>query len=96
MITLHQVLKRPLLTEKVSILKDAHNQVAFEVDFKASKPQIKTAVEKLFKVKVASVNTVIMHGKVKNVGRYSGRKPNWKKAVVTLQTGQNIEFVEGV
>jgi large subunit ribosomal protein L23 len=93
---LHEILKRPLLTEKSNVAKSELNQVAFEVDGKADKLQIKKAVETLFKVKVAEVNTLIVHGKVKNVGRYSGRKPNWKKALVTLEKGQNIEFVEGV
>lgn len=93
---IYEILKRPLLTEKSNIRKSDENQVAFEVNFKADKGSIKKAVETLFKVKVESVNTCIVHGKVKTVGRVSKQRPNWKKAVVTLKEGQNIEFVEGV
>ena len=94
---LYRILQAPLLTEKLTTLKEQNNQVAFVVDRRANKLEIKKAVEKLFKVKVASINTCIMHGKVKTMGRrFTGRLPNWKKAVVTLQEGQKIEFVEGV
>lgn len=92
----YQVIKRPLLTEKTNTLKANNNQLAFEIDFRASKVDVRRAVEKLFEVKVAGISTAIVHGKMKTVGRSRGRQPNWKKAVVTLQEGQNVELFEGV
>jgi large subunit ribosomal protein L23 len=91
----HEIIKRPLITEKMTGLRE-HNQVAFEVDRRAGKEAIKKAVEQLFKVTVAGVNTSIMRGKLKRVGRHSGYRANWKKAIVTLKEGQTIDFVEGV
>lgn len=91
--TPEQIIKRPIaLTEKATSLKESHNQVVFEVDLAANKIQIKNAVEKLFEVKVASVNTLVQRGKVKTLGRRDYKRPNWKKAIVTLEEGQNIEF----
>jgi len=91
--TPQQIIKRPIaLTEKATVLKDAHNQVVFEVDLAANKIQIKDAVEKLFDVKVTGVNTLVQRGKVKRIGRREFKKPNWKKAIVTLADGHNIEF----
>jgi large subunit ribosomal protein L23 len=94
--TLHQVLKRPLITEKANDLKDSANQVAFEVAMTSNKPEIRRAVETIFNVEVSAVNTAIVRGKKKRVGRRIGRRPNWKKAIVTLQSGQDIDFFEGV
>ena len=94
--TLHQVLKRPLITEKANDLKDLANQVAFEVAMDANKPEIRRAVETIFNVEVSDVNTAIVRGKNKRVGRRIGRRPNWKKAIVTLKSGQDIDFFEGV
>ncbi len=94
--TLHQVLKRPLITEKANDLKDLANQVAFEVAMSANKPEIRRAVETIFNVEVSDVNTAIVRGKNKRVGRRIGRRPNWKKAIVTLKSGQDIDFFEGV
>ncbi len=90
------VLKRPVITEKSTRMKDSGNQYVFEVEKKATKPAIRTAVEKAFKVKVLEVNTLVVRGKKKTVGRYVGRRPNWKKAVVTLKAGDTIQMAEGV
>lgn len=94
--TLTDILKRPLITEKATLLKDAANAVSFAVDARANKKQIQEAVEKLFKVKVVDVKTMNVPGKVKRRGRTVGRRPGWKKAVVTLKQGDTIEFFEGV
>ena len=95
--SLHDVIVRPLImTEKGERQKEEQNKVLFEVAMKASKPEIKTAVEKLFKVGVTDVNTVVVRGKVTRMGRRMGKRPNWKKAVVTLREGDTIEFFEGV
>jgi len=92
---MHKILKRPLLTEKTSEQKDFLNQVVFEVDIAANKVDIRRAVEQLLAVKVLNVNTCVIRGKVKRLGRHMGRRPNWKKAVVTLAPGERVEFLEG-
>jgi large subunit ribosomal protein L23 len=92
---LFDVLKRPLVTEKNTILQ-AQNKYAFEVVKEATKPQIKQAVEKAFRVKVVDVNVVKVAGKTKKVGRRLYNTPPWKKALVTLRAGDKIEFFEGV
>ncbi len=89
------VLVRPLMTEKSMRLKDELNTVTFEVARDANKVEIRQAVEKVFSVKVASVRTQSRGGKWKRMGRFKGRRPSWKKAVVTLQPGHKIELVEG-
>ena len=95
--SIHDVIVRPLImTEKGERQKEEQNKVLFEVAMKASKPEIKAAVEKLFKVGVTDVNTVVVRGKVTRMGRRMGKRPNWKKAVVTLREGDTIEFFEGV
>jgi large subunit ribosomal protein L23 len=94
--TLTDILKRPLITEKATLLKDTGNAVLFAVDSRANKKQIQEAVEKLFKVKVVDVKTMNVPGKTKRRGRTVGRRPGWKKAVVTLRQGDTIEFFEGV
>jgi large subunit ribosomal protein L23 len=92
---LHEVIKKPLVTEKTTLEKDAHNVVAFAVDRNANKIEIKAAVELLFKdVKVADVNTVNVAGKTKRFGRNVGKRSNWKKAYVTLQEGSSVDFFE--
>ncbi len=91
----HQVVKRPMITEKSTRQKEA-NQIAFMVDLKANKVEIRHAVEKLFKVKVLGVRTMHMLGKKKRMGRFMGVKSDWKKALVTLREGDRIEFFEGV
>ena len=94
--TPYEIVKKPLVSEKSQRLKEASNQVTFEVAFDANKIEIRRAVEKLFKVRVESVRTVIARGKNRRVGRRSGRQPNWKKAIVTLKPGENIELFESV
>lgn len=107
--TPHSIIKRPLLTEKSTRLRETggHDEafgegeeyaqkVAFEVAIDANKIEIRRAVEKLFNVQVTDVHTHVMRGKEKRLGRYVGRRPRRKKAIVTLQPGQSIEFFEGV
>lgn len=88
------ILKRPLITEKAVTDKEKFGRYAFEVSNAASKPAIRKAVETFFKVKVTEVRTLIIRGKVKRVGRYFGKRNNWKKAIVTLAKGQKIEMFE--
>lgn len=103
------IIKRPLLTEKSSRLREAgggavapaegesySQKVVFEVARDANKDEVKKAVQQLFKVTVSHVRTLVVRGKQKRVGRFSGRRPTWKKAFVTLKRGESIEFFEGV
>ncbi len=90
------VLIRPLTTEKSMLEKDELNRVTFQVATDANKVEIRQAVEKVFSVKVASVRTANREGKGKRMGRFEGKRPGWKKAVVTLKPGHKIELVEGV
>jgi large subunit ribosomal protein L23 len=92
---LYEVLRRPLITEKNTELQ-ALNKYAFEVANEANKPLVKQAVEKAFNVKVTGVNMVSMKGKTRRVGRQQILTRPWKKAIVTLQIGDKIEFFEGV
>ncbi|MBN1609707.1 MAG: 50S ribosomal protein L23 [Polyangiaceae bacterium] len=88
------VIKRPIaLTEKATRLK-ADNKVVFEVALEANKAQIRSAVEELFSVRVTDVNTMIQRGKRKRMGRRVGPRPNWKKAIVTLREGDEIQFFD--
>jgi large subunit ribosomal protein L23 len=89
------VLKTPHLTEKSILQKEIGNQVTFVVEPDANKIEIKKAVEELFKVTVLQVHTINMRGKKKRLGRFTGRRPNWKKAMVTLKEGDRIEYFEG-
>jgi len=91
----YQVIKRPWITEKANILKETSNKVAFVVAREANKEEIKRAVEYLFKVKVAKVNVSNFQGKPRRIGRSSGRRSHWKKAVVTLRPEHRIDFFEG-
>ena len=91
-----QIIKRPLITEKTTIQKEAHNQVTFEVDRRANRMEIRRAVEEIFKVRVSQVRTMQVRGKTKRRGLILGRRRNWKKAVVTLMPGHRIDFFEGV
>jgi large subunit ribosomal protein L23 len=91
----YEVLRRPLITEKTTVLQE-RNKYAFEIADKANKHEVKVAVEKAFKVKVTKVNIVNYHGKQKKLGRRVMMTPSWKKAIVTLIPGQKIEFFEGV
>ena len=92
----YSIVRAPLLTEKGHDLKEKYNQVAFRVDRRANKVQVKEAVEEIFKVKVKSVNIMNVQGKKKRLGRNTGKRPDWKKAVVTLLPGETIEIIEGV
>ena len=92
----YEVLRRPVVTEKSTMLA-AQNKYVFEVTIGANKPQIKAAVEQAFDVHVTAVNTAVVRGKVRRFGRSSGgRQPSWKKAIVTLASGDTIEVFEGV
>jgi large subunit ribosomal protein L23 len=103
------IIKRPLLTEKSARLRETGGassshaegdtyaqQVVFEVAKDSNKIEIRRAVQDLFKVTVTDVRTVVIRGKQKRIGRFSGQRPTWKKAYVTLKAGDNIEFFEGV
>lgn len=89
--SIYDVIKRPLVTEKSSALKAEANKIVFEVDREANKIDIKNAVESLFDVKVLDVRTMVFRGKDKRVGKSIGRRSNWKKAVVTLQEGADLD-----
>jgi len=89
------ILVRPLMTEKSMRQKEELNTVAFKVRTDANKVEIRAAVEAAFNVKVTSVRTASFEGKLKRMGRYQGRRPGWKKAIVKLQAGHKIDLVEG-
>jgi large subunit ribosomal protein L23 len=91
----YDIVVRPIITEKSSLLKDTGNQYVFEVQRDANKIEIKKAVEKLFKVKVVSVRISNIEGKKKRVGRFAGKKPDWKKAIVKLNPKDKITIFEG-
>jgi len=88
------ILRKPLLTEKVAGLQDAHNQYAFEVDPKANKVEIRRAVEQKYEVTVVDVQTMNVRGKRKRLGRFEGKRANWKKAIVRLKAGESIELAQ--
>jgi large subunit ribosomal protein L23 len=102
------IIKRPLLTEKGTRLRETggnlvapeaeelKQKVMFEVARDANKIEIRQAVKKLFNVEVQDVRTVLVRGKMKRIGRFAGMRPHWKKAIVTLKAGQTIELFEGV
>jgi len=92
----YKILVRPVITEKTDIQKEKNNQITFEISRDANKIEVKEAVEKLLKVKVLKVNTVNIEGKPKRLGRNTGKKRDWKKAIVTLKEGDYIDFFEGV
>lgn len=92
----YQIIKRPLVTEKGTKQKEQANQLAFEVDRRANKILVRNAIESIFKVKVLSVRVMNVKGKERRVGRNVGRKADWKKAIVRLAPGENIEFLEGI
>ena len=87
------ILIKPIITEKATMQSELLNAYAFEVNTKANKVEIKKAVELLFEVKVDAVTTSVVKGKTKRTGQISGRRSNWKKAYVTLEEGQDIDFV---
>ena len=92
---LNDVIKGPLITEKLDKAREKFRQYSFIVDRKATKHDVARAVETLFKVTVEGVRTNVVRGKVKRVGRNIGKRPNFKKAVVTLKEGDTIELFEG-
>jgi large subunit ribosomal protein L23 len=93
---LTDVIRRPLITEKTSILREDGRTIVFQVAREANKTQIKRAIQQLLGSKVESIRTSIAHGKVKRQGRFAGRRPDWKKAYVTLRAGEKMpEFLEG-
>ena len=87
-----EIIKRPLLTEKGTSMGEAGNKVLFEVAIHSSKVEIRKAVEKIYNVKVTTVRTQIVRGKIKRVGRSVGKRANWKRAIVTLAEGSSIDF----
>jgi len=92
-----QVIRRPLVTEKTTAMREIGNVIAFEVDTNANKIEVKRAVEELFKVKVAEVRLFNVRGKVKRMGRYAGKRRDWRKAYVRLKEGEKApDFFEGV
>ena len=93
----NQIIRRPLVTEKSTILREEENVLAFEVAGSANKIQVKQAVEELFKVKVEEVRLFNVRGKMKRMGRWAGKRRDWRKAYVRLKQGEKApEFVEGV
>ncbi|MCS6897753.1 MAG: 50S ribosomal protein L23 [Nitrospira sp.] len=93
-VDMHGVLIQPLLTEKITGLRERTNTVGFIVHPEANRIQIKQAVEALLKVKVQKVNVLNVQGKVKRLGRFSGKRSDWKKAFVTLKKGEKLELYE--
>ncbi len=90
---LHQIILKPVISEKTSMAADKHRQIVFQVLPDADKNEIKLAVEALFEVKVRSVQVANVRGKIKRVGRTPGKRNNWKKAYVRLQEGHDIDFL---
>jgi large subunit ribosomal protein L23 len=90
------IIRRPIVTEKSTVQREEINAVTFEVDRRANKIEIKDAVQRLFNVTVTDVRVMNFTGKSKRVGRHTGKKSDWKKAVVALKDGDSIEFFEGV
>lgn len=92
---LHQIILAPVISEKATRVAEKRNQAVFKVARDAQKPEIKEAVEKLFSVKVTSIQTLNVKGKTKRFGQSVGKRSDWKKAYVTLAEGQEIDFVGG-
>jgi large subunit ribosomal protein L23 len=93
-VNLTDIIKGPIITEKLDRAREENHQYSFLVDKKANKTEIRHAVEKLFKVNVVDVRTSIARGKVKRIGRSAGQRPNWKRAMITLKDGQSIDLFE--
>jgi large subunit ribosomal protein L23 len=100
MADIRRIIFKPIITERSAMLKEMDNKFVFEVDVRANKREIKTAVEKLFKVTVKDVRTSVMKGKTKTTfmkgGRFTGKRPDRKKAIVTLASGENIDIFDQV
>ncbi|MDR0967011.1 MAG: 50S ribosomal protein L23 [Myxococcales bacterium] len=92
--TLTEIIKGPVVTEKFENARESQNCYSFQVDRRANKTEIRHAVEKLFSVKVEEVRTSIQRGKNKRIGRSTGQRPNWKRAVVALKEGESIDLFE--
>ncbi len=92
----YDIIRRPIITEKASDAKDHLNKLVLAVDAESSKGDVKIAVEEIFKVKVRKVNILNTKSKPKRIGRYTGRRPGYKKAVVSLAEGHNIEVFDQV
>jgi large subunit ribosomal protein L23 len=92
----HHLIRGPIITEKTHALREANNKLTLKVDVKANKIEIRKAIETLFKVKVLTVNTIQMMGKKKKLGKSEGKRPDWKKAIVTLAPGEKIAGYEGL
>ncbi len=90
------LIRRPLITEKTNIQKESYNQITFEVDRNSNRVEIKRAIQDIFNVKVASVKTIQVKGKTKQRGRITGKRRDWKKAIVKLMPGERIDFFDGV
>jgi len=91
----YDIVKRPIITEKSNVLKEKCNQFSFEVSRDANRIQIKKAIEEIFSVNVIGVRTSRAKGKIKRRGRIEGKRRDWKKAVVSIASGERIEFFEG-
>ena len=91
-----KIIRMPLVSEKSTNMRIKENKYVFKVDKKANKLEIKRAIEELFKVKVEDVTTMMMYGKPKRLGRFEGRRPDWKKAIVRVKKGETIELFETV
>ncbi len=100
MVNINKIIFKPVITERSTNLKEQSNKFVFEVDRRANKKQIKEAVEKVFKVKVKRVNTSILYGKMKTMlrkgGRFTGKRPDRKKAIVSLAKGDTIDIFDQV
>jgi len=92
--SIYDVIKRPIISEKSTALAEVAGRYSFEVATQANKQEIRDAVQRLFSVKVCEVRTLMVHGKVKRVGQFQNKRPNWKKALVTLEAGQKIDFFQ--
>ena len=92
----HEVIQRPVVTEKSNIAREEGNLATFAVDPRANKHEIRQAIEELFHVEVLDVRTMRQPRKSRRIGRHSGRRAEWKKAIVRLAKGQSIEFFEGI
>ena len=97
MSTLYNVLRRPVITEKGMGVKEVENTLVFEVELRATKTEVKQAVETLFKVKVVGVRTSVVEGKERRRGKFTGYRPDWKKAYVRLQQGEKMpEYLDSM
>ena len=91
----YNLITRPHITEKVLLLKEEGNKVVFRIRKDTNKIELKNAIESIFNVTVEAINTMTVKGKKKRLGRYEGKRNDWKKAIVTLKEGDTIEYFEG-